>query len=249
MRRAPTRSGSCAGTRWSTTDRGPTILVTYNPLCDSAVVSDRDVDDEILGFGVSGLVLNSNPLLYDRRPEPARSSLWSQLDARAVAGPCGGDREPADPAPRRDHDLGSVVAAPSRHARARSGRSSAASTSEIPTLLLRIGSAPLSGGAAAARERSRAQGPGADRHAPWTVDTVLSLHRIARGSARDFGVWTPPRPASSPHRLRPRRRCVDGRTARRPRSGGRFPPGLLVRVVLAPSEHAPTPPPKLKVKG
>jgi hypothetical protein len=51
------------------------------------VASDRRVDGETPTFGVSGLVLNSNMLLYDRRPNPARSSLWSQLDARAVAGP------------------------------------------------------------------------------------------------------------------------------------------------------------------
>lgn len=63
------------------------VLVTYNPLCDSAVVSHRSAAGEVLTFGVSGLVLNSNMLLYDRRSGSAGSSLWSQLDARAVAGP------------------------------------------------------------------------------------------------------------------------------------------------------------------
>jgi len=66
---------------------GREVLVSYNPLCDSAVVSDRKVGGETLAFGVSGLVLNSNMLLFDRQAEPRSSSLWSQLEARAVAGP------------------------------------------------------------------------------------------------------------------------------------------------------------------
>jgi hypothetical protein len=70
---------------------GTPLLVTYNPLCDSAVASGRSMAGEILTFGISGLVLNSNMLLYDRRPDPGESSLWSQLDARAVAGPAAAD--------------------------------------------------------------------------------------------------------------------------------------------------------------
>jgi hypothetical protein len=66
---------------------GREVLVSYNPLCDSAVVCDRTVDGETLDFGVSGLVLNSNMLLFDRWAEPRASSLWSQLEARAVTGP------------------------------------------------------------------------------------------------------------------------------------------------------------------
>jgi len=69
---------------------GRQILVTYNPLCDAAVVCDRRVGSETLVFGASGLVYNSNLLLYDRRDDPGASSLWSQLDARAVAGPAAG---------------------------------------------------------------------------------------------------------------------------------------------------------------
>jgi hypothetical protein len=66
---------------------GRAVLVSYNPLCDSAVVCDRRLGGETLAFGVSGLVLNSNMLLFDRRSEPQASSLWSQLDARALTGP------------------------------------------------------------------------------------------------------------------------------------------------------------------
>ena len=63
------------------------VLISYNPLCDAAVAADRRFEGEILGFGVSGLVWNSNLLLYDRRSDPAAGSLWSQLEARAVVGP------------------------------------------------------------------------------------------------------------------------------------------------------------------
>ena len=63
------------------------IVVTYNPLCDSAAVFDRRVAGETLDFGVSGLLYNSNLLLYDRRPGATGESLWSQLQFRAIAGP------------------------------------------------------------------------------------------------------------------------------------------------------------------
>lgn len=66
---------------------GVPIVVTYNPLCDSAVVFERRVGGETLTFGVSGLVYNSNLLMYDRQPGGKGESLWSQLQFRAVTGP------------------------------------------------------------------------------------------------------------------------------------------------------------------
>ena len=66
---------------------GRAIAVTYNPLCDSAVVLDRNVGGAPLTFGVSGLLYQSNLLLYDRQPPGRSESLWSQLLLSAVAGP------------------------------------------------------------------------------------------------------------------------------------------------------------------
>ncbi len=74
---------------------GRPVAVTWSPLCDAAAVFDRRPAGPPwwsgippagpLLFGHSGLLYNSNLLLYDRgSPEP---SLWSQLLARAVAGP------------------------------------------------------------------------------------------------------------------------------------------------------------------
>lgn len=61
------------------------VAVTYCPLCDSVALFDRRT---LLGereFGVSGLLYNSNVLMYDRRGKP--ESLWSQLRTRGVSGP------------------------------------------------------------------------------------------------------------------------------------------------------------------
>src|SRR6266850_5000306 len=66
---------------------GVPIVVTYNPLSEGIAVFDRRVAGETLAFGVSGLLYQSNLLMYDRRPERAAESLWSQLQARAIAGP------------------------------------------------------------------------------------------------------------------------------------------------------------------
>ncbi|MDX8392761.1 MAG: DUF3179 domain-containing protein [Mariprofundaceae bacterium] len=61
---------------------GEKIVVSYCPLCGSGVVFDSE--DE---FGVSGLLYQSDVLLYDRKTE----TLWSQLMMRAVAGKRSGE--------------------------------------------------------------------------------------------------------------------------------------------------------------
>ena len=64
---------------------GRPVLITYNPLCDSAAVFDRTIGDRALDFGISGYLYNSDMLLYDRDSEGA-SSLWSQLKSESVTG-------------------------------------------------------------------------------------------------------------------------------------------------------------------
>ena len=64
---------------------GTALAVTYCPLCDSAAVFDRRTSLGEREFGVSGLLFNSNVLLYDRGAEDA--SLWSQAMVRGVSGP------------------------------------------------------------------------------------------------------------------------------------------------------------------
>jgi len=58
------------------------IAITFCPLCGSAIVFDRNVEGKTLDFGVSGLLYQSNLLMFDRKTE----SLWSQIEGRAVIG-------------------------------------------------------------------------------------------------------------------------------------------------------------------
>lgn len=66
---------------------GEPIAVTYSPLCDSVAVYSRRLGAGTVELGISGLLVNSNPLLYDRSLPPTASPLWAQLDGRPVAGP------------------------------------------------------------------------------------------------------------------------------------------------------------------
>lgn len=58
------------------------FVVTYCPLCGTGVAFDANVNGKPLNFGVSGLLYNSDVLLYDRETE----SLWSQIKSQAVSG-------------------------------------------------------------------------------------------------------------------------------------------------------------------
>lgn len=64
------------------------FIVTYCPLCDSAAVFDRRTPIGEREFGVSGLLYNSNILMYDRGGQP--ESLWSQVLGAGVSGPAAG---------------------------------------------------------------------------------------------------------------------------------------------------------------
>lgn len=67
---------------------GKPILVTYCPLCGTAMIFDRKVGGKVRSFGVSGLLYQSDVLMYDREDE----SLWSQLKMEAVSGPLSGTK-------------------------------------------------------------------------------------------------------------------------------------------------------------
>lgn len=66
---------------------GLPVVITYSPLSSGIAVYDRRVAGRTLTFGVSGLLYQSNLLMYDREVTHAEESLWSQLEARAVSGP------------------------------------------------------------------------------------------------------------------------------------------------------------------
>lgn len=64
------------------------ILITYCPLCGSAVGFQRTLDGRTLTFGVSGLLHHSNLVMYDHETE----SFWDQITGEAIGGPHVADR-------------------------------------------------------------------------------------------------------------------------------------------------------------
>lgn len=67
---------------------GTPLLVSYCPLCGTALVFDRRLAGGTHRFGVSGLLYQSDLLMFDRESD----SLWSQITAKAVTGPRRGER-------------------------------------------------------------------------------------------------------------------------------------------------------------
>lgn len=65
---------------------GRPVLITYCPLCGTGIAFDPHVDSRVLTFGVSGLLYQSDLLMYDHQTE----SLWSQVSMEAVTGPLTG---------------------------------------------------------------------------------------------------------------------------------------------------------------
>jgi hypothetical protein len=66
---------------------GP-LAITWCPLCSTSLAFDREVGGRKLTFGISGLLLHANQVLYDRES----GSLWSQLAERAISGRYRGTR-------------------------------------------------------------------------------------------------------------------------------------------------------------
>lgn len=64
------------------------VVITFCPLCGTGAAFDARINGRELSFGVSGLLYNSDVLLYDRQT----NSLWSQLLAQAISGPLKGQR-------------------------------------------------------------------------------------------------------------------------------------------------------------
>ena len=61
---------------------GVPVAVTYCPLCNTALTFDRRVNGEVLRFGVSGLLRNSDLVMWDDHTV----SLWQQVTGEAIVG-------------------------------------------------------------------------------------------------------------------------------------------------------------------
>ena len=67
---------------------GKDVLISYCPLCGTGMAFDSTIKGLPHTFGVSGLVYQSNVLMYDHQTE----SLWSQIGMQAVTGPLTGEK-------------------------------------------------------------------------------------------------------------------------------------------------------------
>lgn len=61
---------------------GTPVAVTFCPLCNGAIVFERTVDDQVLRFGVSGLLRNSDLIMWD----DATQSWWQQFTGTGIVG-------------------------------------------------------------------------------------------------------------------------------------------------------------------
>lgn len=61
---------------------GEPLLVTFCPLCNTAIAFKRTFDGTVLDFGATGRLRHSNLIMYDRQTE----SWWQQATGTAIAG-------------------------------------------------------------------------------------------------------------------------------------------------------------------
>jgi len=65
---------------------GAPVTVTFCPLCNTAIAYDRTLDGTVYDFGTSGLLRESNLVMWDRQTE----SLWQQFTGEAIVGDLAG---------------------------------------------------------------------------------------------------------------------------------------------------------------
>jgi len=61
---------------------GEPLVVTFCPLCNTAIAFKRTVNGEVLDFGTTGRLRYSNLIMYDRQTE----TWWQQATGEAIAG-------------------------------------------------------------------------------------------------------------------------------------------------------------------
>ena len=61
---------------------GEPVIVTYCPLCNTAIAFKRTVDGEVRDFGVSGALRRNDLIMYDRQTE----TFWQQITGEAIVG-------------------------------------------------------------------------------------------------------------------------------------------------------------------
>jgi hypothetical protein len=64
------------------------LAVTFCPLCNTAIAFDRRLDGQVLDFGTTGKLRDSDLVMYDRQTE----SWWQQFSGRALVGELAGKK-------------------------------------------------------------------------------------------------------------------------------------------------------------
>ncbi len=67
---------------------GKPVAITYCPLCGTGIAYERIINNESVEFGISGLLYNSDLIMYDRKTD----TLWDQISGRAIVGELTGMR-------------------------------------------------------------------------------------------------------------------------------------------------------------
>jgi len=67
---------------------GVPVAVTFCPLCNTAIVFDRQLEGRVLDFGTTGNLRHSDLVMYDRQTE----SWWQQVTGEAIVGSMTGKR-------------------------------------------------------------------------------------------------------------------------------------------------------------
>lgn len=62
--------------------KGQPVLITYCPLCGTAIAFERKINNEAVEFGTSGKLYKSNLVMYDRKTD----TYWSQVGGIAIVG-------------------------------------------------------------------------------------------------------------------------------------------------------------------
>lgn len=67
---------------------GLPLVVTFCPLCNTAIAFERDFNGKLLDFGTTGRLRYSNLIMYDRQTE----TWWQQATGEAIAGELAGSQ-------------------------------------------------------------------------------------------------------------------------------------------------------------
>jgi hypothetical protein len=99
---------------------GRPVLITFCPLCNTAIAFERTVGGRVLDFGTTGRLRFSNLIMYDRQTE----TWWQQATGEAIAGELTGTQLEFVPAPiiaweefRSSYPQGKVLSRDTGHVR------------------------------------------------------------------------------------------------------------------------------------